>query len=83
MLLVARHLLLERLRFFCDLLQLSLELDVLLAELRDKLVLLLVVDDQVGHFPLVLRNEELLRFDLVPQVILDRLVRILVQYELP
>ena len=50
--------------------------------MRNELALLLVIDDQVGDFALVFRNEELLRLDLLTEVIFDGFVRVLVKNQL-
>lgn len=69
-------------RLLGDLFKLSLELYVLFSELSNKLTLLLVIDDKVGDFALVLWNEELLRLDLLAEVIFHGFVRVLIKNQL-
>lgn len=81
-LLLVGQLLFQCLRLLGDLFKLSLELYVLFSELSNKLTLLLVIDDKVGDFALVLWNEELLRLDLLAEVIFHGFVRVLIKNQL-
>lgn len=81
-LLLVGQLLFQCLRLLGDLFKLSLELYVLFSELSNKLTLLLVIDDKVGDFALVLWNEELLGLDLLAEVIFHGFVRVLIKNQL-
>lgn len=77
-----RQLLLQSLRLLSDLFQLRLQLYILFTKIGDQIVFLLVVDDEVGYFPLILRYKKLLRLNLLPEVIFNGFIGVLVEDEL-